>query len=110
MRGCLIHKGEGGEKIIPPPCLRADIVSKTHEELGFPADICHWWEQNLQKVFATGIPVKEEFEIKSPDLIASKYVLLQRGKKTYFLLKVVYIIHRPNTIRIAAEKRGILSV
>ncbi|MCH3883891.1 tyrosine--tRNA ligase [Tenacibaculum aquimarinum] len=32
--------------------------------------------------------VKEDFVITSKDLIADKYVLLQRGKKTYFLLKV----------------------
>ena len=33
--------------------------------------------------------VKEDFTIASQDLIANKYVLLQRGKKSYFLLKVV---------------------
>ena len=32
--------------------------------------------------------VKEDFLITPKDLIADKYVLLQRGKKTYFLLKV----------------------
>ncbi len=32
--------------------------------------------------------VKEGFTITSNDLIANKYVLLQRGKKNYFLLKV----------------------
>ncbi len=32
--------------------------------------------------------VKDDFIITSDDLIANKYVLLQRGKKTYFLLKV----------------------
>ena len=33
--------------------------------------------------------VKEDFIITSSDLIANKYVLLQRGKKNYFLLKVI---------------------
>ena len=33
VRGCLIQRDEEGEKIVPPPCLRADIVSKMHEEL-----------------------------------------------------------------------------
>ncbi len=33
--------------------------------------------------------VKEEFIITENDLIADKFVLLQRGKKSYFLLKVV---------------------
>jgi len=32
--------------------------------------------------------VKEDFVITSSDLIANKYVLLQKGKKNYFLLKV----------------------
>ncbi len=32
--------------------------------------------------------VKEDYKITEADLIASKYVLLQRGKKNYFLLKV----------------------
>ena len=32
--------------------------------------------------------VKEDFKITATDLIAEKYVLLQRGKKNYFLLKV----------------------
>jgi tyrosyl-tRNA synthetase len=32
--------------------------------------------------------VKEEFIVGAKDLIANNYVLLQRGKKTYFLLKV----------------------
>jgi tyrosyl-tRNA synthetase len=33
--------------------------------------------------------VKDGFEITIKDLIASKFVLLQRGKKSYFLLKVI---------------------
>jgi tyrosyl-tRNA synthetase len=33
--------------------------------------------------------VQDGFIIRSTDLIASRFVLLQRGKKTYFLLKVV---------------------
>ena len=32
--------------------------------------------------------VKEDFTITKEDLIANKYVLLQRGKKTYYLLVV----------------------
>tara|TARA_R110001583_G_C5670235_1_gene410762 strand:+ start:13508 stop:14794 length:1287 start_codon:yes stop_codon:yes gene_type:complete len=33
--------------------------------------------------------VKEDFAITTNDLIANKFVLLQRGKKSYFLLKIV---------------------
>ena len=43
VRGCLIEAGDEGEKIIPPPCLRADIVSKTHEEL-----VHMGWERTYQ--------------------------------------------------------------
>jgi tyrosyl-tRNA synthetase len=32
--------------------------------------------------------IKEDYSITKEDLIANKYVLLQRGKKTYYLLKV----------------------
>ncbi len=32
--------------------------------------------------------VKEDYSITAKDLIADKYVLLQRGKKSYFLLKI----------------------
>jgi len=32
--------------------------------------------------------VTEDYTITSTDLIANKYVLLQRGKKSYFLLNV----------------------
>ena len=32
-RGCLISKEAAGDRIIPPPCLRADIISQVHEEL-----------------------------------------------------------------------------
>jgi len=33
--------------------------------------------------------VGEDYRLSSEDLIASKYVLLQKGKKNYYLLKVV---------------------
>ena len=33
--------------------------------------------------------IQEDYTITSNDLIANKYVLLQRGKKNYFLLKIV---------------------
>jgi tyrosyl-tRNA synthetase len=33
--------------------------------------------------------VKDDFSLGTKDLIADKFVLLQRGKRNYFLLKVV---------------------
>jgi tyrosyl-tRNA synthetase len=35
------------------------------------------------------VKVKEDYSISEDDLIAGHYVLLQRGKKTYFLLKAI---------------------
>ncbi|MBL4568497.1 MAG: tyrosine--tRNA ligase, partial [Flavobacteriaceae bacterium] len=32
--------------------------------------------------------VKDDFVVSEKDLITNKYVLLQRGKKSYFLLKI----------------------
>ncbi|WP_299626334.1 tyrosine--tRNA ligase [uncultured Tenacibaculum sp.] len=34
------------------------------------------------------VKVKEDYKITSNDLVANKYVILQRGKRNYFLLKV----------------------
>ena len=48
VRGCLISKGDTGEKIIPPPCLRAEIVSKVHEEF-----VHMGWERTLQALKQT---------------------------------------------------------
>ena len=33
--------------------------------------------------------ISEEYQLSNSDLISSKYILLQRGKKNYFLLKIV---------------------
>ena len=44
-RGCLVFKDETGDKIIPPPCLRADIVHKAHEDL-----VHMGWERTYQSL------------------------------------------------------------
>ncbi|GAX40981.1 PAS/PAC sensor hybrid histidine kinase [Tolypothrix sp. NIES-4075] len=41
----------------------AAFIGKTNNELGFPQQMCTLWNQNLQRVFATGIAHKFEFEI-----------------------------------------------
>lgn len=33
VRGCLVWASPGGDKIIPPPCLREDIVQRVHDDL-----------------------------------------------------------------------------
>ena len=33
VRSCLIKKTTDGDVIVPPPCLRADVIHKVHEEL-----------------------------------------------------------------------------
>ncbi|MGI8502438.1 MAG: PAS domain S-box protein [Hassallia sp.] len=41
----------------------ATFIGKTNNELGFAEQMCTLWNQNLQKVFATGVAHKFEFEI-----------------------------------------------
>ena len=48
VRGCLVFKSEDGEKIIPPPCLRADIIHKAHEDL-----VHMGWERTYQTLKLT---------------------------------------------------------
>ena len=47
VRGCLIWSGPRGDVIIPPPCLREDIVQKIHDEL-----LHQGWERTLGVVEA----------------------------------------------------------
>jgi len=39
-----------------------DSIGKTHRELGFLEDMCSYWEEKIQKVFDTGLPLNEVFE------------------------------------------------
>jgi tyrosyl-tRNA synthetase len=42
--------------------------------------------------------VTEEFSLSAQDLINDEFVLLQRGKKTYFILRAVYCKHEERAI------------
>ncbi len=46
-------------------------------------------ELKQQSISVNKSKVGEDYRLSSEDLIASKYVLLQKGKKNYYLLKVV---------------------
>jgi PAS domain S-box-containing protein len=39
------------------------FIGKTHEELGFPADLCWLWSEAVQKVFRTGKVNRLEFQL-----------------------------------------------
>ncbi|MDH5367410.1 MAG: PAS domain S-box protein [Cyclobacteriaceae bacterium] len=43
--------------------LRDDFIGKTHEELGFPKDLCTLWENAINHVFDTGKSNRIEFEL-----------------------------------------------
>ncbi|MEW6338290.1 MAG: PAS domain S-box protein [Acidobacteriota bacterium] len=43
----------------------ADFIGRTHEELGFPADLCRTWEHAISEVFATSAARRIEFELPS---------------------------------------------
>lgn len=40
------------------------FIGKTHQELGFPDDLCLFWEEEMDKVFETGIADIIDFEIE----------------------------------------------
>ncbi len=67
-----------------------DIIAALNEKSGFlqsNGEVRRALKENSISVNKT--KVSEGYRITSNDLIANKYVLLQRGKKKYFLLKVV---------------------
>lgn len=39
------------------------FLGRTHAELGFPKDLCEFWEAQIQRVFSTGEAVECEFEL-----------------------------------------------
>jgi PAS domain S-box-containing protein len=44
---------------------------KTHEELGFPQEMCDFWHKQIKKVFDTGKPHIVEFDLDSPNGIVN---------------------------------------
>ncbi len=49
------------------PLQAADFIGKTHRDLGFPGELCEFWENALKQVFASGDPFETEFGFTSPD-------------------------------------------
>jgi PAS domain S-box-containing protein len=41
------------------------MTGKTHRELGFPENLCRFWEERLSDIFRSGNPVETEFEFNS---------------------------------------------
>lgn len=67
-----------------------DIIAALNEKSGFlksNAEVRRALKEN--SISVNKAKIQEGYSIRSTDLIANKYVLLQRGKKKYFLLKVV---------------------
>jgi len=67
-----------------------DIIAALNEKSGFlksNGEVRRALKENSISVNKT--KVTEGHQVTASDLIASKYVLLQRGKKQYFLLKIV---------------------
>ncbi len=46
---------------IPPE----EFIGKTHQEMGFPDDLCMLWEEEMDKVFESGIPDIIDFSIET---------------------------------------------
>jgi PAS domain S-box-containing protein len=45
---------------------QADLMGKTHEELGFPEEKARFWDAAIGEVFETGIPKELEFSLDGP--------------------------------------------
>ena len=50
------------------------FIGKTHEELGFPRDLCKLWEDAIEKVFREGKPCQVEFTLPNGAWIDWKLV------------------------------------
>jgi PAS domain S-box-containing protein len=48
-----------------------EYVGKTHQEMGFPQELCELWETEIDRVFETGSPATIEFTVQ-----------LEQGKAT----------------------------
>jgi len=67
-----------------------DIIASLNEKSGFlksNAEVRRALKENAISV--NQVKVNEGYRITTADLIANKFVLLRRGKKNYFLLKVI---------------------
>lgn len=67
-----------------------DIITALNEKSGFlnsNGEVRRALKEN--SISVNKVKVQEGFTISKNDLIASQYILLQRGKKKYFLLKIV---------------------
>ncbi len=43
-----------------------DFLGKTHEEMGFPKDLCDLWEEGIERVFVSGQSYSTYFEVDNP--------------------------------------------
>ncbi len=46
-----------------------EFIGKTHEELGFPKELCNTWKKAIDKVFDTGKMTRIEFQLPNGDWI-----------------------------------------
>ncbi|MBN2311623.1 MAG: transporter substrate-binding domain-containing protein [Candidatus Hydrogenedentes bacterium] len=61
LRHTYVNPSVEGPTGIPPE----QFIGKTHEELGFPEDLCTLWKETLREVFSTGNARRIEFELPS---------------------------------------------
>jgi len=59
LRHLYVNQAVEAQTNIPP----ADFIGKTHQELGFPADLCELWEKALEKTFEKKETQRVEFQL-----------------------------------------------
>ncbi|MBN2081108.1 PocR ligand-binding domain-containing protein [bacterium] len=58
-----------------------DFLGKTHREMGFPEEMCEFWERHLKIAFETGQPVESEFEIPGTTVILNWRVVPEKDEE-----------------------------
>ncbi len=50
------------KKVVDIPAAR--FLGRTHRELGFPVELCRFWEESIRRVFASGASYETEFSFQ----------------------------------------------
>lgn len=64
-RGRHLFVSENVSKIVPLSAV--EFIGKTHRELGFPSELCAFWEDAVNQVFSSGAALESEFRFNGPD-------------------------------------------
>jgi PAS domain S-box-containing protein len=82
----------------------AQFIGRTHAEMGFPEDLCHFWEESIQQVFDSGAPFETEFTFESKVGTTTSNWRLIPERDAYGAVSSVLSISRDITAQRQAEQ------